>query len=37
MRLSVTARLALLAFGLILVSNLGLIALMWNQIHDNAV
>jgi signal transduction histidine kinase len=37
MRLSVTARLALLAFGLILVSNLGLVALVWNQIHDNAI
>ena len=37
MKLSVTARLALLAFGLILASNLGLVALVWNQIHDNAI
>lgn len=37
MRLSVTARLALLAFGLILIANLGLVALVWNQLHDNAI
>lgn len=37
MKLSVTARLALLAFGLILVSNLALVALVWNQIHNNAM
>ncbi len=37
MRLSITARLALLAFALILLSNLGLVALVWNQIHDNAI
>jgi len=37
MRISVTARLALLAFGLIFASNLALVALVWNQIHDSAV
>lgn len=37
MRVSVTARLALLAFGLILLSNLGLVALVWNQIHTSAI
>lgn len=37
MRLSVTARLALLAFAMMLLSNLALVALVWNQIHDNAI
>jgi len=37
MRLSISARLALLAFGLMLVANLALVALVWNQIHDNAI
>jgi len=37
MRLSVTARLTLLAFALTLVSNLALVALVWRQIHDDAI
>lgn len=37
MRLSVTARIALLAIGLALVSNVVLVAFVWRQIHDEAV
>jgi len=37
MRLSVTARIALLAIGLALVSNLVLVAFVWRQIHDDAI
>ncbi len=36
-RLSVTARIALLAIGLALVSNLVLVAFVWQQIHDDAI
>ena len=36
-RLTVTARIALLAIGLALVSNLVLVAFVWRQIHDDAV
>ncbi|MEO7689795.1 MAG: HAMP domain-containing sensor histidine kinase [Sphingomonas sp.] len=37
MRLSVTARIALLAIALALVSNLVLVAFVWRQIHDDAI
>jgi len=37
MRLSVTARIALLAIVLALVSNLVLVAFVWRQIHDEAI
>lgn len=37
MRLSVTARIALLAIALALVSNLVLVAFVWKQIHDDAI
>ena len=37
MRLSVTARIALLAIGLALVSNLVLVAFVWRQVHDDAI
>ncbi len=37
MRLSVTARIALLAIGLALVSNLVLVAFVWQQVHDDAI
>ncbi|MDB5704281.1 MAG: signal protein [Sphingomonas bacterium] len=37
MRLSVTARIALLAIALALVSNLVLVAFVWRQVHDDAV
>ena len=37
MRLSVTARIALLAIALALVSNLVLVAFVWQQIHDDAI
>jgi HAMP domain-containing protein len=37
MRLSVTARIALLAIGLALVSNLVLVAFVWQQVHDHAI
>ncbi|MGH6615242.1 ATP-binding protein [Sphingomonas sp.] len=36
-RLSVTARIALLAIALALVSNLALVGFVWQQIHDDAV
>ncbi|MDO7842384.1 sensor histidine kinase [Sphingomonas immobilis] len=36
-RLSVTARIALLAIGLALVSNLVLVAFVWRQIHDSSI
>ncbi|MES2442505.1 MAG: HAMP domain-containing sensor histidine kinase [Pseudomonadota bacterium] len=37
MRLSITARLALLAIGLALVSSLALAGLIWQQTHDDAI
>jgi signal transduction histidine kinase len=37
MKLSITARLALLAIGLALVSSLALAALIWQQTHDDAI
>ena len=37
MRLSVTARIALLAIALALISNLVLVAFVWRQIHDDAI
>lgn len=37
MRLSVTARIALLAIGLALISNLVLVAFVWRLVHDDAV
>jgi signal transduction histidine kinase len=37
MRLSITARLALLAIGLALVSSLALAGLVWQQTHDDAI
>ena len=37
MRLSVTARLALLAITLTLISNLALVAFVWQRIHDDAI
>ena len=37
MRLSVTARIALLAIALALVSNLVLVAFIWRQVHDDAI
>ncbi|MEG3145252.1 HAMP domain-containing sensor histidine kinase [Sphingomonas sp. RT2P30] len=37
MRLSVTARIALLAIGLALISNLVLVAFVWQQVHDHAL
>lgn len=37
MRLSITARLALLGFGLILAANLVLVGLVWSRLHDNAI
>ncbi|WP_034161666.1 sensor histidine kinase [Sphingomonas sp. ERG5] len=36
-RLSVTARIALLAIALALVSNLALVGFVWQQIHDDAI
>jgi signal transduction histidine kinase len=36
-RLSVTARIALLAIALALVSNLVLVAFIWRQVHDDAI
>lgn len=37
MRLSVTARIALLAIALALVSNVVLVAFVWRQVHDDAI
>lgn len=37
MRLSVTARIALLAIGLALISNLMLVAFLWRLVHDDAI
>ena len=37
MRLSITARLALLAIALALVSSLALAGLVWQQTHDDAI
>lgn len=37
MRLSVTARIALLAIALALVSNVVLVAFVWQQVHDDAI
>ena len=36
-RLSVTARIALLAIALALVSNLVLVTFIWRQVHDDAI
>ena len=37
MRLSVTARIALLTIALALVSNVVLVAFIWRQVHDDAI
>ena len=37
LRLSVTARIALLAIALALVSNVVLVAFVWQQVHDDAI